>query len=53
MNCIGGTVKQETLVAGKGANSWEFINDMHLASGMYYLTLTMDNKAVTKRIIKD
>jgi hypothetical protein len=53
INSTGGIVKQETLNVVKGNNSYQFIDNTNIAPGIYYLTLAMNDKVVTKKIIKN
>jgi hypothetical protein len=40
-------------MAIKGVNSYEFVENINLAAGVYYVSLSMNNKEVTKKIIKN
>jgi hypothetical protein len=52
VNSMGAVVRAESWPAEKGNRTWHFENAKNLASGIYFLTLTMNDKRVTKRLIK-
>jgi hypothetical protein len=52
-NSAGAIIKKEKLMAIKGVNSYEFVENINLAAGVYYVSLSMNNKEVTKKIIKN
>jgi hypothetical protein len=52
VNSIGVIVHRETWVAEKNKKAWHFNDAGNMAAGVYYLTLTMKDKVVTKRLIK-
>ena len=52
MSITGTIIKKETLQAEKGLNSFQFDNNANIQPGIYYVTVSKDGKAVTKKIIK-
>jgi len=52
-NPFGKVVKEEILRAEKGVNSYQFTDNTNIPSGIYYLTLVMNNESVVKRVIKN
>jgi hypothetical protein len=53
LNATGSIIKKDIIQVEKGLNSYEFVDNMNLQTGIYYITVNMNNKAVTKKIIKN
>jgi hypothetical protein len=53
MNANGSIIRKEVIQTEKGLNSYEFIDNMGLQTGVYYITINVNDKAVTKKIIKN
>ncbi len=52
MSSAGTLIRKEKLAAAKGMNGYHFTENVGLAMGVYYLSLEMQGKSVTKKIIK-
>jgi hypothetical protein len=52
INSMGAIVSRATWPSEKGSKSWHFTDSKNIAAGIYYLTLTLNDKIVTKRLIK-
>jgi hypothetical protein len=52
VNSMGTIVSEQTWPAEKGTKKWSFVDSKNIAAGIYYLTLSMNDKVVAKKIIK-
>jgi hypothetical protein len=52
-DCLGKIIREESLSSERGLNSYQYTDHSNLAPGLYYLTLTMDNETVVKRVFKE
>jgi hypothetical protein len=53
MNTTGELIVQQTMTVDEGANTWQFIENVSLVPGVYYVSIEKSGSRVTKRVIKN